>query len=121
MDGMTVSADLTAPLAGLDRPLNAMSDFGNRVLPWMWWPAGAPRPHRPYGLEHHAVLLAWNIGSFVAYELLVPARHKRTGVAQQVERALSTVGSFALQVAVAGAWDRRAAARRRMPWRRFTG
>jgi hypothetical protein len=48
---MTLSARVTTPLAPFDRRVNAVSDATNRVAPWGWWPARAPRPHEPWRAE----------------------------------------------------------------------
>ena len=48
---------LTRPLARLDRPVNALNDGTVRLTPWVWWPASAPRPDRPWSAGQHVAYL----------------------------------------------------------------
>lgn len=118
---MTFAARATAPLAALDRPINALSDAEARLFPWTWWPVGPPPRHRPYGSAEHAVGLGWLVASFALSEVVVatlPEHLRSRGAALQVERAAAVAGGVATWVMIAGAWDRRAQRLRRRPWLR---
>lgn len=87
---MTVFDRLTRPLAPIDRPVNAVNDGTVRMMPWVWWPASAPRPDRSWGAGQHVEYVGCSPVAFVVGE-----------------------------VVAVGAWDRRAARlrRRRLPRR----
>jgi hypothetical protein len=118
---MTLAARLTAPLAPLDRRVNALNDLGRRVLPWAWWPARAPRRTEPYGLGHHVVAFGWALGAQLLSEAVTPAEARRTGARLQAERVFYVGLTLAATEVMIGAWDRRATALRRRLWRRLLG
>jgi hypothetical protein len=105
---------------GLDRALNAATDWSNRVLPWVWWPATPPRRRHRYGPEHHAVMAGWLVLSTVAGEV----HDRRDTDMGPVERQALRLGGVAGYVGTwwlfARAWNRRAD-RLRRPWVRLLG
>jgi hypothetical protein len=119
---MTLPARATAALSRFDGPLNALADSSPRLVPWAWWPIDPPRRDRPYGPREHAVYLGWSVAGFAVGEAavaLIPEEDRPRGTRLGVERAVTLAGAGALWLATAGAWDRRAAALRRRPWRRL--
>ena len=93
---------LSAPLAPLDDPVNALHDDLNVRLPWLWWPLEAPAPDRPLGAPQHA-LYAVHAGLGLAAAALLAPRGSRSGVL--AAGAVLGLASWAL---FTGAWDRRA-------------
>jgi hypothetical protein len=118
---MTLLARVTAPLAAADDAVNALSDTGNRLLSWTWWPLGPLRKHQTTDAAHLGVSIAWAFGSTFGYEAVVPKRLQSDGARAQVERVVSIVAGIALAIIAAGAWDRRAERLRRRPWRLLRG
>lgn len=118
---MTLAARLTAPLARLDRPVNAVNDIGVRSAPWLWWPARAPRRTEEHRPVHHVIVVAWALGVQLLDERLQPAAQPPRGARRQVRRAVSVGLTVAASEALIGAWDRRAATLRRRRWWRPLG
>ena len=112
---MTLLARATAPLAPLDPALNALSDLGNKVTPWMWWPIDPPKKTESYDIPRLGLVILWCLVPEVL-EAVVPEDAKSSGRA----RTISQITAVVLSAATVGAWDRRAERlqRRRRPWRR---
>ena len=113
-------ARLTAPLAVLDRPLNALNDGSIRVAPWLVWPLSPPRRDETLPPALYVQLAAQALLGQAATEAL----QRRSGTllagrALQRERALTWAVSVVGTVLAAGAWDRRAARLRARPANRL--
>jgi len=101
---------LSAPLAGIDDPVNALHDDLNRRLPWLWWPLRVPAAGVRMDLPRHA-LYAVHAGGGVALAAAVIRGRSRTAVL--VAGGVIAVASWAL---FSGAWDRRADRLRDADW-----
>ena len=93
---------LSAPLAPLDDPVNALHDDLNVRLPWLWWPLEAPAADARLGEPQHALYAAHAGLGLVAAALLAPRRARPAVVAVGAALALASWALFS------GAWDRRA-------------
>ncbi len=111
----TLAARLTAPLEPYDATVNRIGDASNRYLGWLWWPMTPPKPSETYSPSRYAFDVAQNILSIIAVEAVM----KRQGALPAgrrlaFDRSWSTVLGIVAYLVMAGAWDRRAARRRRM-------
>jgi hypothetical protein len=86
-----------------------MNDRLVRTAPWAYWPAQPPHPRRPVGPDVHAAYLLQLVGFSIPIELLM----KRAGRELWRERAISVAATVVAAAITSGAWDRRAARRRR--------
>jgi hypothetical protein len=103
------------PLAFADDWVNAASDWGREHAAWAWWPAPPPHPRRPVGKDVHAAYLL-QVGILIA---VVEAAWRRLGEPPGVAKLWRVRGvvvavSLVATAVTDGAWDRRAARRRRL-------
>jgi hypothetical protein len=106
---------VTQPLAFADDWVNAVSDWLREHASWAWWPAQPPHPRRHVGHDAHAAYLL-QLGGLIA---VIEAAWRATGEPPSAaklwrERGLQLALTLVAAAITSGAWDRRAARRRRL-------
>jgi hypothetical protein len=102
-------------LAFADNWVNAGSDWTREHAPWAWWPAKPPHPRRPVGLDAHAAYLLQLGGSIALVEAVWRGVGEPPSAAKLWrERGLQLALTVVAAAITSGAWDRRAARRRRL-------
>ncbi len=114
--GPGLAGRLTAPMAWADPALDAYDDWAARH-PWVWWPIGPPDQRKPLGLREHGWVLGMSLAGVATVEAVQAANGTRAAGAQLAfERAFTAVVGGVVWLLATGAWERRAARRRRW-WR----
>ena len=102
--------------------MNALGDWFARVAPWAYWQLSPPAPDEDVSAELHALVAVQTVLANAVVEAALyrrgelPSGRRRWG-----ERSVTAMLTFVLWAWIAGAWDRRAASRRRRRWRRPFG
>ena len=110
----TLAARATEPLAFADDHVNSVSDWMRNRTPWAWWPAQPPSPRQQVGPDVHAAYALQSVGITAVVEGLAYATgNLPSGRKLWRDRAIQLAATVAATAITSGAWDRRAARRRR--------
>ena len=111
---LSLIARVTESLAVADDHVNAASDWMRKRTPWAWWPAQPPKPSKPIGNDVHAAYALQSIGITALVEGLAYATgNLPSGRKLWRDRAIQLSATVTIAAITTGAWDRRAARRRR--------